>query len=559
MGLPQREIGAWLPGLYATTGSKNQFKFRSSKVSRARPSQQARPSLTRAAHLFCLLATAALSCAAPAAARVVPGFGEVSFPTSCRPSVQAGFETAIARLHAFDDPEDAFKAVAAADPHCAIAWWGAAMTVRGNPLAGAPGHDAFEAGQADIARALAAGPRTAHEAGLIRALAVYYRNPAEDHAVRTRAYEAAMRRLAAAYPGDVEIAAFHALPVLEAVDLTDTSLARQREAASLLEPLWAAHPRHPGLPHYLIHADDYPPLAARGLPAARTYAAIAPAGHHALHMPSHIYVMLGMWEDAIAANRTASSLYMGPGHDAAALDADDPHGFDFIAYAQLQLGQDDAVRAALADAPPSDERVLVQARFLLERGDWAGAAAILTEGLSPFQRITAEFIRALGLARTGQADAARAEVAALRALRGPVLREHGAYWAGLVDVYAEAAEAWTQYAAGDVPGALAAMGRAADADDARQKHILLENRLYPLRELYADLLEAAGQPQQALAAYRASMAVAPNRLNGLLGAVRAARALRQEDAARRYAAAAAALVAYAAPGRPTFAAVQSGP
>ena len=324
-----------------------------------------------------LLATATFSFASPASARVVPGFGEVSFQTSCRRSFQAEFETAITRLHAFDDPEDAFKAVAAADPHCA--------------------------------------------------------------------------------------------------------------------------------------------------------------------------------------NRAASALYMGPGHDAAALDADDPHGLDFIAYAQLQLGRDDAVRAALADAPPSDERVLVQARYLLERGDWAGAAAMPTEGLSSFQRITAEFVRALGLAHTGQTDAVRAEVAALRTLRGPVLREHGAYWAGLVGVYAEAAEAWTQYAAGDVPGALAAMDRAADADDTRQKHILLENRLYPLRELYGDLLEAAGQPQQALAAHRASMAVAPNRLNGLLGAVRVARALRQEDAARRYAAAAAALVAYAVPGRPAFAEVRSGP
>ena len=151
-------------------------------------------------------------------------------------------------------------------------------------------------------------------------------------------------------------------------------------------------------------------------------------------MPSHIYSMLGLWQDSIAANRAAAALYMRHNHDPAAMDADDPHGFDFIAYAQLQLGQDDAVRAALADAPPSDERVLVAARLLLERGDWTAAAAMPTDGLTPFQRVTADFVRALGAARSGQPAAARAQTAALRLLHDPILREDGAYWAGLVDV-----------------------------------------------------------------------------------------------------------------------------
>ena len=485
--------------------------------------------------------------AAPAAARVVPGFGEVSFPTSCDPAVQAGFETAIARLHAFDGPEDAFRAAAATDPHCAIAWWGAAMTVRGNPLAGAPSREALEAGQADIAKAIVASPQTPREAGLIDALAVYYRDPTEDHAARTEAYEAAMRQLAASYPNDVEVQSFYALAILEAVDLSDKNFTRQLEAARILEPLWAANPRHPGIPHYLIHAYDYPPLAARGLPAARAYAAIAPAGHHALHMPSHIYSMLGLWQESIAANRAAAALHAQHAEDTAAMDADDPHGFDFIAYAELQLGQDCAVQAALADAPPSNERVLVMARFLLERGDWAGAAVMPTDGLSPFQLVTAGFVRALGAARTGQLAAARAQTASLRALHDPILQQDGAYWAGLIDIYAGAADAWTLYASGDVPAALRTMSQVADADDAREKHILLENKLYPMRELYADLLLTAKRPDQALAAYQASMASAPNRLNGDLGAARAARALGQAEAARQYDAKAAALITGAEP------------
>ena len=507
--------------------------------------------LTRILLLFaCLLSVT------PACARDIPGFGTVSFPTSCLPAVQADFETAVARLHAFDGPEDAFRAIAAADPHCALAWWGAAMTVRGNPLAGAPSRASLEAGRADLEHAVAAGPATPREAGLIDALRVYYRDPAEDHAARTSAYETAMRALAKAYPDDVEIQSFHALAILEAVDLTDKSFSRQLEAGHILERLWAANPRHPGIPHYLIHAYDYPPLAARGLAAARAYPGIAAAGHHALHMPSHIYSMLGLWAESIEANRRAAALYApGPG-DMARMDSDDPHGMDFIAYAHLQLGQDDAVRAALADAGPSDERVLVAARYVLERGDWAGAAAMPVAGLSPYQGITARFVRALGSARSGQVAAAREESAALRALHATVLQENGAYWAGLVDVYGRAADAWTAYVDGDAAGGLALMSAAADTDDAREKHILLENKLFPMRELYGDLLLMAGRPAEALAAFRTSEVAAPNRFNGFLGSARAAHALGRDDEARQDYAKAAAAVVDASPGRPEVAEVR---
>ncbi len=494
----------------------------------------------------------------PAGARDIPGFGTVTFPTSCEPAVQAEFETAIARLHAFDGPQDAFRAVAAADPHCAIAWWGVAMTVRGNPLAGAPSRQALEAGRAYLGRAVAAGPATPREAGLIGALRVYYRDPAESHAARTGAYEAAMRDLAAAYPDDVEIQSFYALAILEAVDLTDKSFSRQLQAGRILERLWAANPRHSGIPHYIIHAYDYPPLAARGLAAARAYPGIAPAGHHAMHMPSHIYSMLGLWQDSIEANRKAAELHAAGPEDMPRMDADDPHGMDFIAYAQLQLGQDDAVRAALADAGPSDERVLVAARYVLERGDWAGAAAMPLAGLSPYQQVTVRFVRALGAARSGQAATARQESAALHGLRATVLQKDGAYWAGLVDVYGGAADAWAAYAAGDIARGLALMGAAADADDAREKHILLENKLFPMRELYGDLLLMAGRAVEARAAFGTSELAAPNRLNGFIGSARAAHALRLEDEARQDYAKAAALIVDASPGRPEFAEVRHG-
>ncbi len=495
----------------------------------------------------------ALAVSPPAWATVVPGYGTVSFHTSCRPAADAAFEVALARLHDFDGPGQAFRAVAATDPHCAIAWWGAAMTVRGNPLAGAPDRAALEAGHAYVARALAAGPASPREAGLIAAMGVYYRDPAEDHAARTAAYEAAMRSLAERYPDDPEVQSFFALAILEAVDLTDTGYTRQREAGRILEQVWALHPDHPGAPHYLIHAYDYPALAARALPAAHRYAAIAPASMHAQHMPSHIYSMLGLWQDSITANRAAARLMAPDSRPATAwLDAADPHGMDFIAYAHLQLGQDEAVAQALAIAEPSVERTLVAARYLLERGDWAAAAAMPVKGITPFEAITVRLVRALGAARSGQPAAARDEAAALRRLRPAVLRDEGGYWAGLVNVYADAAEAWSDHAGHDDAAALSLMREAAERDDAREKHIWLENKLLPMRELYGDLLLEVGHPAEALAAYTTSFAAAPNRFNGFLGAARAARALGQDDEARRHYAEAAALVTQASPGRPAI-------
>ena len=490
----------------------------------------------------------------PAGARDVPGFGAVAFPTSCSPAVQPAFETAVARLHDFDGTEAAFRAVAAADPHCAIAWWGAAMSVRGNPLAGAPGRTALQTGAAYVGKALQAGPVTAREAGFIGAMRVYYRDPDEDHAVRTRGYEAAMRKLAQDYPDDAEAQSFFALAILEAVDLTDKTYARQREAGGILQRVWAAHPDHPGAPHYLIHAYDYPPLAGQALPAARRYAAIAPASMHAQHMPSHIYSMLGMWQDSIAANRAAALLGAhGATRDAAWQDSADPHGMDFIAYAHLQLGQDQAVAQALRLAEPSEERTLVAARYVLERGDWSAAAEMATGVDSALEEVTVRFVRALGAARSGRPDSARDEAAALRALRQPVLQDDGRYWAGLVDVYADAADGWGVYAAGDAPTGLRLMQAAAQRDDGRAKHILLENKLLPMRELYGEMLLAAGHPEEALAAFRASQQLAPNRFRGFLGAARSARALDRQDDARGFYRQAALLVVDAAPGRPDIA------
>jgi tetratricopeptide (TPR) repeat protein len=470
------------------------------------------------------------------------GFGTVSFPISCAATAHKPFESAVAKLHSFAPAADEFTAIAKADRSCAIAWWGAAMSVRGNPLAGMLDAAALRRGRAFLRLAKAARAKTEREQAFIDALDVYYRDYGSGrHPARTRAYEAAMERLSRAYPDDPEASAFYALAILEAVDLTDKTYARQLKAATILEDLWARYPDHPGPAHYIIHAYDYAPIAERGLPAARRYASIAHASVHARHMPSHIFTMLGLWQESIAANEAAAQLIVATSPQAAAaepaaIDVLNLHGLDFMVYARLQLAQDkrvaDALRILRRSAKPF---VLAEARYALERGDWSAAAALPRDSGWSVLDALARFARALGLARMGgRVAAARTEARALHAMREPIRRSESDYWAGQVDVYTRAADAWIALAASRPAQAQALMREAAELDDAREKHIDLENKLVPMRELYGELLLELGQPAEALAAFEASLKASPNRFRSYLGAARAAKALDRPDAARQW-------------------------
>ena len=304
----------------------------------------------------------------------------------------------------------------------------------------------------------------------------------------------------------------------------------------MLERVWAAHPGHPGAPHYIIHAYDYAPLARRGLTAARRYAAIAPASVHARHMPAHIFTILGLWPESIAANHSAAVLVDPGARTAAERDAALLHGFDFIAYARLQLAQDRTVAEAMEIIRKRHGLpVLFQARYALERGDWRAASQVPTQPTSPLDDALGRFARAMGRARLGEAGAARTETEALKALRGPVLRTETEYWAGQVDVFALAAEAWTAKAEGRPGEALVLMRRSADLDDAREKHIQLENKLLPMRELYGEMLLDLGRPREALAAFEASLRAQPSRYRSIAGAMRAAEALGRRREMKRWA------------------------
>jgi hypothetical protein len=281
----------------------------------------------------------------------------VHFPISCTPAAQAEFDRAVAMLHSFFYPETekAFRAVVEKDPSCAMAYWGLAISQRPNPLTAPFGDALLKQGLEAIEKARTTGSPGPLEREWIDALVPFFRDyPTVSQRVRSERYEAAMAGLHARHPKDTEVTAFYALALLEAVDLTDKTYAKQLKAARLLEPLQRAHPDHPGLPHYLIHAYDYAPIATRGLPAARRYATLAPSAPHALHMPSHTFSTLGMWPEAIRTNIAADAAtraYVASTNPAAAARpsaiAGRYHALDFLTNAYLQQAQDEAARAIL--------------------------------------------------------------------------------------------------------------------------------------------------------------------------------------------------------------------
>ena len=463
-------------------------------------------------------------------------FGTIDFENSCAPSVQAEFRMAVAMLHSFAADAQQFVDVAKHDSSCAIAWWGAAMAARGNPLVAEVDSGGLKIGQDYLAHAktLKAMPR---ERAYLDAMEVYYRDfPKGGQAARTQAYEAAMDRVFRGYPDDAEAAAFYGLAMVEAVDLNSRNYDQQLKAGKVLEALLTRQPDHPGGLHYLIHAYDFTALAERALPAARRYAAAAPASYHARHMPAHIFTMLGLWEESIRANRESNAV-IDPDR------ADDPvggdiaamHSFDFIVYARLQMAQDWWVAADLEALRKSGNvATLMQARYVLERGDWRTAADIPLSPSDGFDNVTARFARALGAARLGELIKAKTELEALRALRGVIERESGVYWAGFVDIYALAVDGWIAKADGNLDLGLKEMSAAADLDDAREKSIAMENKLSHMRELFGEYLLEIGRSVQAEIAFAKSLENATNRYRSFLGGARAAKATGDVSKARDY-------------------------
>jgi hypothetical protein len=373
-----------------------------------------------------------------------------------------------------------------------------------------------------------------------------------------------MARLYHDLPKDVEVAIYYALAQLATAPRTDTTFAQQRRAIAILDPLFARYPDHPGLAHYVIHATDSPRLARLGLRAARRYSQIAPTAPHAQHMPSHIFVRLGLWDETIASNwksYRAGSAYA----KAAGLTGGTPeelHALDYAVYGYLQRGEDSAARAAVAVAGrvttsnargviASYNRTAMAARIPLERGDWESAAAfpLPADSLAPVAGVLARFTRAIGNARSGRVEPARAEVAALDSIATVLEAKGEPYWTRVARIKHDAADAWTRLAAGDTADALALAKTAADSEEVTDKHPVTPAELLPARELEGDMLMAVGRPSEARAAYRATLAREPGRARSAFGAARAAELAGDRDAASSGYQAFLRLMAKADPGR----------
>jgi hypothetical protein len=486
--------------------------------------------------------------------------GKVSFPASCAPAAQQDFDHAMALFHSFWYPQSiqAFTVLAGKHPDCAMAQWGIALSILRNPLGGYPmSAKDWKEGWAAVEKAKSVGGKTARERDYIAAMEALYKD-SEARELRTRqlAYETAMEQVYRRYPDDREAAVLYALALNMTALPTDKTYANQLKAGTILEKVFAEQPDHPGAAHYLIHSYDYPPIADKGVNAARRFADIAPAAPHALHMPSHIFTRLGYWQDSIRTNRAAAEV----AHAAAAkkeagmAGAEGLHAMDYMMYAYLQGAEDGEAKRLLeqvrafrtSDNPgrivPSYAFAAIPARYAIERGQWVEAAKLTLHPNEldfpwaswPQAEAVLVYARALGNARSGDAAGAQREIERLKALREALIAAKQGYWAGQAEIQIKAASAWIARAEGRDKESVALLRAAADMEDATEKHIVTPGHLLPAREMLGELLLELGQPAHALKEFEASVAKEPNRFRGLYGAARAAELSGDRTKAKTY-------------------------
>ncbi len=478
---------------------------------------------------------------------------EVNFAISCGPEAQKAFKHAVWTLHSFWYPEalKAFTDIGKAEPGCAMAYWGTAMS-RWYPLWYPANAEALKAGSEAVEKAMAAGPKTERERDYIQAIAAFYRDSDKlDHRSRAVAYEKAMEQVHARYPEDREAGVFYAL-ALNATQLpTDATLANKKKAAEILNAVWAEQPNHPGVVHYLIHADDSAQLAEAGLPAAICYAKIAPEVPHALHMPSHIFTRLGLWQQSIESNRdghAAALKYVRQNLGPDAYDGETVHTMDYLEYAYLQTAQDKKAKEVVdellsyrkgdgANLPMAYAVAAIPVRYALERRDWEAAAALSPPAINfpmekfPWAEAMVAYGRALGKAHTGDVAGAQAEIAKLQALKDKLAEAKDSYWANQVEVQRLGAAGVLAQAQGDAKKAVELVRAAADLGATMDKHPATPAEALPARELLADLLFEL-KDSAALAEYEQSLKSDPNRFRSILGKARAAKAAGDANASR---------------------------
>jgi tetratricopeptide (TPR) repeat protein len=475
--------------------------------------------------------------------------GTVHFPSSCAASVQKPIERGVAMLHSFwyEEAEKEFMQIEKDDPQCAIARWGVAMSIW-HQLWNRPDMAILDRGGSELKKARSLHATTARERDYISALTVFYAHPGRPYQKRVTAYSKAMDKVSRQNPDDHEAAAFYALSLLASEPDHDKSNANRKQAAAVLEKLFAENPDHPGVAHYLIHTYDKPDMAQQGLPAARKYASLAPAAPHALHMPAHIFARLGLWQDdinsnvaSIAATQKEAAEHMGgEGHQF--------HAMDFLVYAYLQTGREQDAQKIIDEVramPPMhdmygmgfDPRLFAlsafPASYALELHHWTEAAQLqVVDGATDIMRSVTYSARAIGAARSGNADQARKEIVQLEAIQKKLettkKKDQGEY-EGVTDEVT-VAKAWLAHAEGRHDEAVRLLRSIADKEEGEAE----SSQGIPAHEMIGDILLDANRPEEALPEYQAALKTDPGRFNSLYGAARAAELAGKHDKANEY-------------------------
>lgn len=480
-------------------------------------------------------------------------YGKVFFPISGTAEAQRAFERGVAILHSFqyDDAERSFNAAIEADQECAMGYWGIAMS-HYHPIWEPPDEKALKKGWEAVEKAKTIGGKTERERDYISAIEVFYKDSDKlDNRTRALAYSKAMEHLSQRYPEDDEASIFYALSLLSraVAPATDKTYANQKKAGEILERVFAEHPEHPGIVHYIIHAYDYPALANRALKSARTYARIAPSAPHALHMPSHIFTRLGLWEESAKTNATsalsAKQLYEKGGSSTHY----ELHALDYMMYAYLQLGRDADAKKVFDDeekimASERDDwasayaHAAVPARYALEGQRWSEAAVLVPKPTRyPYAEAITYFAKAIGATRNGDAAAAHNAVEKLQSLRDNASRGKDLYstWAAdQIEVQRLTAAGWLARLEGQNEEAVHLVRSAADLEDASEKDPVTPGAIAPAREMLAELLLELNRPEEAYREYLTSLKVSPNRARGLFGAARAAELAGDAKSAKEY-------------------------
>jgi tetratricopeptide (TPR) repeat protein len=497
-----------------------------------------------------MLWVASLSASVVAQDRSEEKLGQVSFPTSCAPEVRESFDRAVALLHSFwyEAAEAAFLEIAQRDPECAMAYWGVAMTAV-HPLW--PDTPDYDKGRQAAAKAAALGGGNALEAGYIDAVMQFFvGTEPPDYPARKRAFERAMGTLHERFPDDAEVTIFYALALTATAPPEDETYVNQKQAAALLDGLAPLLPEHPGILHYTIHAYDSPEMAEHALQVARRYTEVASSVPHGLHMSSHIFTRLGLWQESVATNGSASHAGHGFASELGLPGAWDEelHAMEYWMYALLQLADDDEAKNVLVELqthPTGSPMTMksahpfagIPARYVLERRQWKAAATLdavpgdLPWDQFPFAYAMTVYARAIGAARTQELADARSHLEQIESLRD---RTNDPYWARQIEVLRLEASAWLAHAEGNSADALRWLESAVELEESMEKHAVTPGPIVPAREQLGELLVAMGRPAEGLTEYEAALAVAPNRFNGLYGAGVAARDMGDMAKAREY-------------------------